>query len=172
MLEEVLSGLREYAGEPPAPLMLFARDHGFGRNHRFGRNHGFGRNHRSGKCGWLGRGKGHSMAGYRRLRGIHLALGAALLAMGLCGTSWSYEYDENDPSEGAGAEGAWRSVAQWDEVDEEGTREIHKHTTEARYISPMVSYIPEDDEVPSPRDVLGYIAGTEGILTRPEDTIR
>ena len=92
--------------------------------------------------------------------------------MGLCGTSWSYEYDENDPSEGAGAEAAWRSVAQWDEVDEEGTREIHKHTTEARYISPMVSYIPEDDKVPSPRDVLGYIAGTEGILTRPEDTIR
>lgn len=72
----------------------------------------------------------------------------------------------------AGPEAEWRAVAQWDQVDEAATAEIHKFTTDPRYISPMVSYIPEDPDVPSPRDVLGYIAGTEGKLTRPEDTAR
>lgn len=71
-----------------------------------------------------------------------------------------------------GPDAAWRATAQWDEVDEEGTREIHVHTTDPKYITPMVSYIPEDSAVPSPRDVLGYIAGTAGILTRPQDTFR
>lgn len=96
----------------------------------------------------------------------------ALLLAGPLGPAWGYEYDEADPALGAGAEAAWRAEARWDDVDEEATREIHVHTTEARYISPMVSYIPQHPTVPSPRDVLGYIAGTEDVLTRPEDTIR
>lgn len=94
----------------------------------------------------------------------------AALAVVFTGAGWAYEYDESDATQGAGAEAAWRVEAQWDTVDETGTREIHRYTTEPRYITPIVSYIPEHSTVPSPRDVLGYIAGTEGILTRPEKT--
>lgn len=102
------------------------------------------------------------------------AIGAvfAALTVAIAGTAAAYDYDENDPTQGAGAEAAWRVVAQWDQVDEAGTRAIHEYTTGPQYISPMVSYIPDDPDVPSPRDVLGYIAGTEGKLTRPEDEIR
>lgn len=84
----------------------------------------------------------------------------------------AYEYDESDSTLGAGAQAPWRVEAQWDSVDETGTREIHVHTTDPRYLTPLVSYIPEDPNVPSPRDVLGYISGTEGKLTRPVDEIR
>lgn len=94
------------------------------------------------------------------------------IAIGLSGFSFAYEYDEDDPTQGAGSEAAWRATAQWDTVDEESTREIHKHTTESRYMTPMVSYVPEHPTVPSPRDVLGYIASTEGKLTHPNDTAR
>jgi hypothetical protein len=84
----------------------------------------------------------------------------------------AYEYDKNDPTAGAGPHAPWRAVAQWDQVDELSTAEVHKFTTAPQYLTPMVSYVPEDLAVPSPRDVLGYIAGAEGILTRPQDTIR
>ena len=96
-----------------------------------------------------------------------------LVAAGLAqNAAWAYDYDFDDASQGAGADAAWRVEAQWDTVDEEGTRAIHQHTTEPRYVSPMVSFIPEDANVPSPRDVLGYIAGTEGKLTHPDDEVR
>jgi hypothetical protein len=91
---------------------------------------------------------------------------------GLAFAAWAYDYDLQDPTKGAGAEAPWRVEAQWDTVDEEATRAIHQFTTEPRYLSPMVSYIPEDPSVPSPRDVLGYIAGTEGKLTHPDDEAR
>ncbi len=87
-------------------------------------------------------------------------------------TARAYDYDKNDPTQGAGAQAPWRAEAQWDSVDETGTALIHEFTTEPRYISPMVSFLPDDPVVPSPRDVLGYISGAEGILTRPEDSIR
>ena len=77
-----------------------------------------------------------------------------------------------DPAAGAGPDAPWRAYAQWDEVDEEATADIHRFTTEPRYITPMVSFIPQDARVPSPRDVLGHIAGAEGLLTRFEDTVR
>ncbi len=95
-----------------------------------------------------------------------------VLILALCGRAPAYDYDKNDPAQGAGTQAPWRAEAQWDTVDEEGTALIHQFTTEPRYISPMVSFVPDDPVVPSPRDVLGYIAGAEGILTRPEDTIR
>jgi len=104
-------------------------------------------------------------------RGIHYVL-ALVVVMGICESARAYDYDEADATQGAGAEAAWRAVARWDDVDEIGTKDIHRHTTEPRYISPLVSYIPEHSKVPSPRDVLGYIAGAEGMLTRPVDTIR
>ena len=42
---------------------------------------------------------------------------------------------------------------------------IQRETTEARYGSPWVSYIPESATVPSPTDYLGHIAGAAGKLT-------
>ena len=87
-------------------------------------------------------------------------------------SAWAYDYDKNDPTAGPGPKAPWRAVAQWDVVDEASTRDIHEFTTSPDFISPMVSYLPEDGSVPSPRDVLGHIAGAEGELSRPEDSIR
>src|SRR5919106_2302322 len=42
---------------------------------------------------------------------------------------------------------------------------IKKETTEVRYGSPWVSYVPESTSVPSPSDFLGHIAGAAGKLT-------
>ena len=105
----------------------------------------------------------------RRASGI-----ACLCAiLGFAGAAaWGYDYDENDETQGAGADAAWRTTAQWDTVDETSTHDIHEYTTDARYLTPMVSYVPEHPDVPSPRDVLGYTVGTEGKLTRPTDEIR
>jgi hypothetical protein len=84
----------------------------------------------------------------------------------------AYEVDAEDPTAGSGTEAPWRDAARWDRIDEAATTEIHRHTTDPSFLTPLVSYIPESDSVPSPRDFLGYIAGTEGKLTRPEDTAR
>lgn len=81
----------------------------------------------------------------------------------------AYDWDASDPTAGPGTQAPWRAYAQWDAVDEISTREIHVHTTEPRYMTPWVAYVPEHPDVPSPRDFLGYIAGTEGKLTRPDD---
>ncbi len=101
-----------------------------------------------------------------------IRIGCVLWALVVGGAAWAYEYDAADATLGAGADAPWRVEAQWDTVDEESTRAIHLYTTEPRYISPMVSFIPDDPNVPSPRDVLGYIVGTEGKLTHPDDEIR
>ncbi|MCB0628117.1 MAG: M14 family zinc carboxypeptidase [Saprospiraceae bacterium] len=69
-------------------------------------------------------------------------------------------------------EASWQAAAQWDKVDEISTADIRKYTTEARYCTPMVSYIPEHATVPSPRDFLGHIIGAEGHLTRVADEYR
>ncbi|MEE2777852.1 MAG: M14 family zinc carboxypeptidase [Acidobacteriota bacterium] len=75
-------------------------------------------------------------------------------------------------SDPTGPDASWRSEARWDTVDEESTAQIHEHTTEPRFLTPLVSYVPDHPDVPSPRDFLGYIAGAEGKLTRPEDEYR
>lgn len=107
-----------------------------------------------------------------RLRERTLAYSLCLaLAFATAATAWAYDYDEDDPTEGAGPKAAWRVEARWDTVDEESTREIHRHTTDPDYLTPLVSYVPDDPNVPSPRDFLGYIAGAEGHLTRPKDEI-
>ena len=67
---------------------------------------------------------------------------------------------------------SWRAEARWDTVDETGTADIHRFTTDPSYATPLVSYIPEHPSVPSPRDILGYIVGTEGKLTHPNDEYR
>ena len=66
----------------------------------------------------------------------------------------------------------WRSTARWDQVDETGTADIHKFTTDPKYITPIVSYIPDHETVPSPRDVLGHIVGADDYLTNVEEEYR
>jgi len=94
-----------------------------------------------------------------------LVVSATITAPGLA-------QEEGVVPEGAGADAAWRTEAQWDTVDEISTAEIHRHTTDPEYLTPLVSYIPDHPEVASPRDFLGYIAGAEGKLTHPDDEIR
>ena len=80
--------------------------------------------------------------------------------------------DTEDAPPGAAMDAAWRADARWDEVDEIGTADIHRFTTSAEYLTPLVSYIPEHADVPSPRDVLGYIVGSADELTHPDDEYR
>ncbi len=42
---------------------------------------------------------------------------------------------------------------------------IARFTTDARYVSPWVSYVPESASVPSPSDYLGHVAGAAGELS-------
>ena len=50
-------------------------------------------------------------------------------------------------------------------VDQTSTEEILKNTTEKRFLTPLVSAIPDHPTIPSPRDFLGYIAGAPGEMT-------
>ena len=43
---------------------------------------------------------------------------------------------------------------------------IARYTTEERFSSPWVAYVPESDSVPSPGDFLGHVVGAPGELTR------
>jgi len=49
-------------------------------------------------------------------------------------------------------------------VDEEYTKKIREYTTEPFFLSPLVDYLPASAKVPSPRVVLGDVAGAPGIL--------
>jgi hypothetical protein len=44
-------------------------------------------------------------------------------------------------------------------IDEEYTRKIHEYTTEPFFLSPLVDYLPASKTVPTPKAVLGDIAG-------------
>ena len=56
------------------------------------------------------------------------------------------------------------------DVPETGSVEaIARDTTEPRYCSPWVSYVPASDHVPSPEKFLGHIAGAAGELTRTKE---
>ncbi len=48
---------------------------------------------------------------------------------------------------------------------------IAAFTSESRFASPWVSYVPESAAVPSPTDFLGYLVGTPGELTRPSRVV-
>src|SRR5687768_12082257 len=58
------------------------------------------------------------------------------------------------------------------QVDQPYTDEIHKHTTEPRFMTELVDHLPASDTVPSPLEFHGYIAGAEGKLTYAEDVYR
>ncbi len=49
-------------------------------------------------------------------------------------------------------------------IDEEYTRKIKEYTTEPFFLSPLVDYLPASKTVPTPKAVLGDVAGAPGIL--------
>jgi len=56
------------------------------------------------------------------------------------------------------------------DVPEPGSVEaIAEATTDAKFLNPWVSYVPESSDVPSPSDFLGHIAGAPGELSRTTD---
>jgi hypothetical protein len=49
-------------------------------------------------------------------------------------------------------------------IDEEYTKKIHEYTTESFFLSPLVDYLPASKTVPTPKVVLGDIAGARNNL--------
>jgi hypothetical protein len=56
-------------------------------------------------------------------------------------------------------------------IDEEYTKLIKEATTKPEFLSPLTSYLPKVDGIPTPRDILGYIAGAPGKLTYYQDIL-
>ncbi len=62
-----------------------------------------------------------------------------------------------------------RGLAQSTDTPELGSEDaIAAATTEPRFLSPWVSYVPDHPDVPSPTEHLGHIVGAPGELTRTE----
>jgi len=57
-------------------------------------------------------------------------------------------------------------------VDEEYTRKIREYTTEPFFNSPLTDYLPASPNVPTPKAVLGDVAGAPGKLPYAEDVYR
>jgi len=57
-------------------------------------------------------------------------------------------------------------------VDEEYTRKIREYTTETFFNSPLTDYLPASKTVPTPKAVLGDIAGAPGILPYSQEVYR
>ena len=57
-------------------------------------------------------------------------------------------------------------------VDEEYTRKIREYTTEPFFNSPLTDYLPASPKVPTPKSVLGDVAGAPGKLPYAEDVYR
>lgn len=56
--------------------------------------------------------------------------------------------------------------------DEESTMLIKEYTTDTQFLNPLIDHIPDHPTIPSPRDVLGYVAGAPKKMTYYEDIIR
>jgi hypothetical protein len=54
-------------------------------------------------------------------------------------------------------------------IDEEYTKKIKEYTTETFFLSPVVDYLPASKTVPTPKAILGDIAGAEGKLPRTKE---
>src|SRR5215213_10354500 len=54
-------------------------------------------------------------------------------------------------------------------IDEEYTRKIREYTTEPFFLSPLVDYLPASRTVPTPKAVLGDIAGAKDNLPYSKD---
>src|SRR5690242_16708037 len=57
-------------------------------------------------------------------------------------------------------------------VDEEYTKKIREYTTESFFNSPLTDYLPASKTVPTPKAVLGDIAGAPNILPYSADVYR
>src|SRR5450631_4425762 len=57
-------------------------------------------------------------------------------------------------------------------VDDEYTKKIREYTTEPFFNSPLTDYLPASKTVPTPKAVLGDIAGAPGILPYTADVYR
>jgi hypothetical protein len=85
----------------------------------------------------------------------------ALLLLGL-----SHRVEAQTPQDPATMR-AGRDPAQ--AIDEEYTRKIHEYTTEKFFLSPLVDYLPASPTVPTPKVVLGDIAGARNNLPYSKD---
>src|SRR5438876_4645286 len=56
--------------------------------------------------------------------------------------------------------------------DEDYTKKIREYTTDPMFLTELVDHLPASDRVPSPKKVLGYVAGTPGRLTYAKDAHR
>src|SRR5215470_17716768 len=57
-------------------------------------------------------------------------------------------------------------------VDEDYTRKIREYTTETFFNSPLTDYLPASSKVPTPKAVLGDVAGAPGILPYSHEVYR
>jgi hypothetical protein len=57
-------------------------------------------------------------------------------------------------------------------IDEEYTRKIREYTTEPFFNSPLTDYLPASSTVPTPKSVLGDVAGAPGKLPNSEEVYR
>src|ERR1700735_450109 len=57
-------------------------------------------------------------------------------------------------------------------VDEEYTKKIREYTTQPFFNSPLTDYLPASKTVPTPKAVLGDVAGAPGILPYSEEVYR
>src|SRR5215212_398486 len=57
-------------------------------------------------------------------------------------------------------------------VDDEYTRKIREYTTEPFFLSPLVDYLPASKSVPTPKAVLGDVAGAPGKLPYAAEVYR
>ncbi|HYJ87833.1 MAG TPA: M14 family zinc carboxypeptidase [Pyrinomonadaceae bacterium] len=57
-------------------------------------------------------------------------------------------------------------------IDEEYTKKIREYTTEPFFNSPLTDYLPASTRVPTPKEVLGDVAGAPGKLPYAEDVHR
>src|SRR5215471_10592096 len=57
-------------------------------------------------------------------------------------------------------------------IDEEYTKKIREYTTEDFFNSPLTDYLPASSKVPTPKAVLGDVAGAPGILPYSHEVYR
>src|SRR5262245_35093495 len=57
-------------------------------------------------------------------------------------------------------------------IDEEYTRKIREYTTETFFNSPLTDYLPASKTVPTPKAVLGDVAGAPGKLPYSKEVYR
>lgn len=56
-------------------------------------------------------------------------------------------------------------LAQKQKIDEEYTKKILEFTTDAHFLTKYVNYLPYSEDVPTPLDVLGHVAGAADVLS-------